>query len=131
MKKLVSSLNQQITKIILIWLIFSLIIPSISFSSQNTIEEILKNPDTYDQKTIKVKGMVTNLKLKISRRGNPYTVFHIMDKAGNSLKVFMWEHQNIHEGEIVEVTGIFRKIKHIGPYIFYNEIEAQSIRRIK
>jgi len=63
------------------------------------------------KKQLKVIGMVTNLRLKISRRGNPYTVFRIMDKAGNTLKVFMREHQNIHEGEIVEVTGVLEKLK--------------------
>jgi len=112
-------------------LIFLLIFPSYIFSFQKTtIKEILNDPDFYHQKVVKVTGKIKNLRLKVSRKGNPYTTFRLMDKTGNSLKVFIWEHQDLKEGDLVEVTGVFKRIKRVGIYTFFNEIEAERIKKI-
>ena len=72
----------------------SLVIPVFALASPQkaTIKEILGNPDKYDQKVVKVEGKVVNLKLKVSKKGNPYTTFSLMDEEHNTLKVFIWGH---------------------------------------
>jgi len=112
-------------------LIFLLIFPSYIFSFQKTtIKEILNDPDFYHQKVVIVIGKIKNLRLKVSRKGNPYTTFRLMDKTRNGLKVFIWEHQDLKEGDLVEVTGVFKRIKRVGIYTFFNEIEAERIKKI-
>ena len=97
------------------------------------IKEVIKNPDKYDNKRITVEGYIQNIKPKISQKGNKYTTFKISDKESNYLKVFLWgweeiEKQNIKEGDKVEVEGKFQKVKYVGKYKFYNEIEAERIK---
>ena len=100
------------------------------------ISQIKENPDKYDKQYISTEGYIENIKKKISKKGNKYTTFYITDEENNSLKVFMWgwediEKQKIEEGNKVEVEGIFRKVKYLGRYRFYNEIEADSVRKKK
>lgn len=115
-----------------------LFISSILFASsqKTTIKEILNNPDKYDQKIVDVEGKVINLKLKTSRKGNKYATFSLMDEEHNTLKVFIWGHKEIKEEGIknedkVEVVGTFQKVKYVGKYRFYNEIEAESVKKLK
>jgi len=100
------------------------------------ISQIKENPDKYDNQYISTEGYIENIKKKTSKKGNKYTTFYITDKENNSLKVFMWgwediEKQKIEEGNKVEVEGIFQKVKYVGKYRFYNEIEADSIKKKK
>ncbi len=100
------------------------------------IKKIKENPDKYDNQYISTEGYIKNIKKKTSKKGNKYTTFYITDKENNSLKVFMWgwkdiEKQKIEEGDKVEVEGIFRKVKYVGKYRFFNEIEADRIKKKK
>jgi len=100
------------------------------------ISQIKENPDKYDKQYISTEGYIENIKKKISKKGNKYTTFYITDEENNSLKVFMWgwediEKQKIEEGNKVEVEGIFRKVKYLGRYRFYNEIEADRVKKKK
>lgn len=110
---------------------------TVVFASQNvSIKKILKNPDEYHGKFVIVEGEVENLSLKTSKKGNHYTTFSLRDKEGNLLKVFIWGHekiknQDIKNGDKVEVSGIFYKVKYVGKYKFYNEIEAEDIKKLK
>lgn len=112
---------------------FSLLASAFASTSPQkaTVKEILDNPDSYDQREVKVEGKVVNLKLKVSKKGNAYTNFSLMDESYKTLKVFMWGHQNVRDGDRVEVTGTFRKVKYVGRYRFYNEVEAESIKKMK
>lgn len=107
------------------------------FSQERTkISDILSNPDKYDKKEVIVEGKVDNLKFKTSKKGNQYITFSIKDEENNSLKVFSWGHQKVKEekiedGDKVEVSGIFYKVKFVGQYRFYNEIEAEKIEKLK
>jgi len=98
------------------------------------ISQIINNPDKYHNQYISVEGYIEKIKQKTSHKGNQYTTFSISDREGNSLKVFLWgwegiEKQEIEEGDKVEVEGIFQKVKYVGKYKFYNEIEARKIRK--
>lgn len=66
-----------------------------------TISEILSDPDKYHLKTVLVKGEVLDVKHKVSKRGNPYTVFALSDGT-SAIKIFTY----------------------VGRYTFYNEIDA-------
>ncbi|MBA7536801.1 hypothetical protein ES705_29066 [subsurface metagenome] len=125
--------NRWLISLILGLAAFSLVTPTFASTSpqEATVKEILDNPDSYDQREVKVAGKAVNLKLKVSKKGNAYTTFSLMDKDYKTLKVFMWGHQDVRDGDRIEVTGTFRKVKYVGRYKFYNEIEAERIEKLK
>jgi len=90
-----------------------------------TISEIINNPDRYHLKNVKVKGEVLDVKHKISRKGNEYTVFVLFD-GGARIKVFTFGSPQINVGDKVKVEGVFYKVKYVGRYTFYNEIDATN-----
>jgi DNA polymerase III alpha subunit len=120
----------------ILFVLFLLPVFLLSSPSRVKISEVIKNPDKYDNQIISVEGYIQNIKQKISQRRNKYTTFSISDGEGNYLKVFLWgwegiEEQNIKERDKVEVEGKFQKIKYVGRYRFYNEIEAIKIKKQK
>lgn len=92
-----------------------------------TISRILESPDSYDGKEVLVIGVITNLRLKTSKAGRDYTTFSLKGEEGKSLNIFTWGHKNLKEGQKTKVTGTYRKIKKVGRYTFYNEVEALEI----
>jgi RecJ-like exonuclease len=90
-----------------------------------TVSEIINNPDKYHLKTVQVKGEVLDVKHKVSKRGNEYTVFVLSD-GKKSLNVFTFGTPEINVGDKVKVEGIFYKVKYVGRYTFYNEIDASK-----
>jgi len=88
-----------------------------------TISEILSDPDKYHLKTVLVKGEVLDIKHKVSKRGNPYTVFALSDGT-SAIKIFTFGTPEINRGDRVKVKGIFYKVRYVGRYTFYNEIDA-------
>ena len=90
-----------------------------------TVSEILNHPDKYHLKTVQVKGEVLDVKHKVSKRGNPYTVFVLSD-GKKSLNVFTFGTPEINVGDKVKVEGTFYKVKYVGRYTFYNEIDASK-----
>jgi DNA/RNA endonuclease YhcR with UshA esterase domain len=88
-----------------------------------TISEILSNPDKYHLKTVLVKGEVLDVKHKVSKKGNPYTVFALSDGT-SAIKIFTFGTPEINRGDKVKVKGIFYKVRYVGRYTFYNEIDA-------
>jgi len=70
-----------------------------------TISEILSNPDKYHLKTVLVKGEVLDVKHKVSKRGNPYTIFALSDGT-SAIKIFTFGTPEINRGESrVKVKG--------------------------
>jgi hypothetical protein len=45
-----------------------------------------------------------------------------------SVPHFIWGHSKIKEGQKAKVLGIYQKVKKMGRYTFYNEIEAIEIK---
>jgi len=117
---------------------FSLLAALSVFSAPEkaTIKQVVDDPASYDQQPIVVEGVITKIKLHLSRAGNSYSTFLLSDDSHNSIKVFLWGHQeikkqNIMDGDRVEVKGTFQKVKRIGKYRFYNEVEAESVKKLK
>lgn len=101
---------------------------NLAFTATDTsIEKILGDRDLYDGKEVTVAGTVSNLKFKMSKIGNEYTTFSLAGKSGDSINVFVRQHPKLKKGQKVKVTGTYRKVKKVGRYTFYNEIEATEI----
>ena len=110
-------------------LVLSLVLLTDTFSeaSESTIEKILSSKETYDGKEVSVSGKVSSVKQKTSKAGNPYTTFLLVGSAGGKVNVYFRGHSQVEEGKNAKVTGIYRKQKQVGKYIFKNEIEATEI----
>jgi hypothetical protein len=94
---------------------------------ETTVQKILANRDSYDGQEVSVSGTVSRLKLKTSKVGKDYTTFSLMSESGGSLTIFVWGQPKLKQGQKVKVTGTYRKVKRVGRYTFYNEIEATEI----
>jgi hypothetical protein len=60
--------------------------------------------------------------------GNDYTTFSLTGSSGESINILIWGHSKIKEGRKAKVLGIYQKVKKMGRYTFYNEIEAIEIK---
>lgn len=98
--------------------------------STTTIEKILSRAESYNGKEVSVAGKIVNLRPKTSKRGNTYTTFTLLGSGGKgSLNVYSRGHAEVKQGQIVKVTGIYRKEKRVGKYTFYDEIDAADIKK--
>jgi hypothetical protein len=92
---------------------------------KTTITDILSNPDPYDGKMVQVEGKVSLLKVKVSKKGNPYYTLKLAE-GGKSLSVFNFGEPSIKEGDSTKVMGRYQKVKRVGRFTFYNEIDASG-----
>ncbi len=90
-----------------------------------TIRDILSNRDYCNGKTVSVNGNAKNIKFRTSKKGSNYTTFDIFDNG--NLNVFTWGRPDISEGKSITVHGKFYMEKKSGEYVFYDEIEADTI----
>jgi DNA polymerase III alpha subunit len=93
-----------------------------------TVQQIVSNPDRYDGQEVSLQGKAIKIKLRTSKRGNDYATFTLTDESGKGVNIFTFGHPSITDGQKVTVTGIYQKVKRVGRYTFYNEIEAKEIR---
>jgi hypothetical protein len=89
---------------------------------ETTAAEILKNPERFDQQAVTLRGTMSRLDVRTSRKGNPYYTFTVQD-----LPVFSFGMPPCRNGAAVTVDGVFRKIKQVGRYTFHNEIDADQV----
>ena len=93
-----------------------------------TVDKILADKNSYDEKEISVSGTVSaNLKFKTTKDGKDFTTFSLLGDSGRRINVFIWGKLKLQGGQKVRVTGIYRKVKKIGKYTFRNGIEATGI----
>ena len=110
-------------------LLVLLTVPAVLAQQLLTISVLLQHSDQYDGKVVSITGAVTAYSERVSARGNAYTTFRV-EEGGASVSVFAREHQGLHNGLRVRVTGTFDKVKRVGRYTFYNEIQAQGIETL-
>lgn len=94
------------------------------------VGDLVHNPGRYDKQIVSVTGTIAEYRERVSERGNPYTTFRLRDAAAE-VAVFVWKHQGLGNGLRVRVVGTFSMVRRLGGYIFYNEIEAQSLAILK
>jgi hypothetical protein len=96
-------------------------------ASEVTIRSIVTEPTNFDQQSIIVIGTVADLNETTSNAGNDYTTFQLEDAGGNTVKIFIWGHPDVRDGERVHVDGEFEAVHHAGRYTFYNELIADRV----
>jgi hypothetical protein len=100
----------------------------------SSIEKILSNREECDGRTVRITGVATNIKQKVSKAGNDYTTFKLTTSDGkdgkSSLKIFTFGHPSIFEGENIIVKGTYHKEKYVSGFQYYDEIEAEEIEKI-
>lgn len=117
-------INKTILSLSLLLLLFSYVF------AQTPIKDILGNPLKYDGKVVTVNGKAMFVKEKTSKAGNLYTTFDLYD-GEETIAIFSFGHNKVKDGERVEVTGIFNETKRVGKFTFKNQIDADTIKRLK
>jgi len=90
-----------------------------------TVGQILANPSLYDQKLVTVKGRALIVRKKTSGDGQPWMLISFFDMTNDKqvINVFGPGHPDADNGDIIQVTGIFKVKSLRGRYHFDNEIE--------
>lgn len=99
-----------------------------SNAADTTVASIIANPTQFNGTLVTVRGTVGALRETTSHAGNDYSTFQVRDRAGGAIKVFVWGHPHLMNGNAVKVIGRFEQVERVGRYAFYNEIEAKSVR---
>ena len=94
-----------------------------------TVEEIMANKDSYDEKEVVVSGTVSSPKFKASKAGKAYMTFPILGDSGGKINILKWGDIKLKPGKKVSVKGIYRKTMKMGKYTFRDLIEASEINR--
>jgi hypothetical protein len=103
----------------------TLLITFVSKAGETTVSSILANPVEFDGKSVTVRGIATEVKPTMSRKGRAYTAFQLQD-GSSVITVYMRGDPATKNGNHVEVTGVFQTAQQVGPYTAY-KIEAQRI----
>lgn len=94
--------------------------------ASTTIAAVLAAPDRFNHKMVKVIGVVTDLKLKTSKKGNPYATFWLHSGA-RRIQVYLQAHPvGITDKDTVTVVGEFAVERKVGSSVFSNEIDASE-----
>ena len=86
---------------------------------------VLTTPDRFDGQTVTISGTITNLRERVSQRGNAYYTFDLSD-GKQAIRVFSFGNAPCRGGKAT-VDGTFEKVKQQGRYTFYNEVTATSM----
>ena len=114
-----------------LWLGLSCVVLLVSlaaFAAEAPVKALVSNPAQFDGQTVTLQGTAIMVKATTSSRGNAYTTFQVNDATGAAVRVFTWGHPGLKDGQPVEVVGVFQRVKRVGRYTFYNEVEARSVR---
>ena len=91
-----------------------------------TIEEVLANPKKYDEKYVILEGKVKEFKYTTSSKGEPFTIFKLIDSDKNEVRVYYEdEHLPFTIGDQVKIMGKFWKQKRYFLYKIKNVIKAR------
>ena len=116
------------TVLILVWLL-TVGAPSLLKAAEVSIQAILAEPDKFDQQTVTVRGQATEVKVEMTHRHDPYTVFVLLDASGSTLRVFAGGPSEVKANDKVEVTGVFQKvIRRMGSY-YHNAVIGANIMK--
>ena len=111
------------------FLVFAILLcgTSIQAAMETTVEEIIANKETYDEKEVSVPGAVSTPRFRASRRGKPYMTFPLLGDSKGRINVLFWGDIKLKTGKKIKVQGIYRKIMEVGKYTFCDVIEASEI----
>lgn len=89
------------------------------------IGDVIARTQFYDNRPITISGSIYNYEERISRAGNPYTVFTIRDYSGEIVAHYKG-HLSLDPYKKVSATGVFRTRLEGGGNIFHNQLELYS-----
>jgi hypothetical protein len=101
---------------------------SIQAAAETTVEEIMANKDSYEEKEVSVSGAVSTPRFKASRHRKPYITFPLLGDSGSRINILFWGDIKLKTGKKIKVQGVYRKIMEMGKYTFRDVIEASEIK---
>ena len=110
-------------------------LPLAGLADETTPSKILADPAAFDGKTVTVKGKISKLTAKTSKKGSAYvtlslsdeTVKEITDKTG-TISVFMKGTTACKDGQVATAAGTFVKTKVVSKdYTVTNQVDATSL----
>lgn len=87
-----------------------------------SLKDLIEHRQTYDGKIVTVRGEITNLQEKTTRRGNKFFTFKLVDKS-DVVSVFAFGEAEVADGQYVEVNGKFHAVNFVDRE-YYNQIDA-------
>ncbi|MGI9554191.1 MAG: hypothetical protein ACR2NC_04630 [Thermodesulfobacteriota bacterium] len=103
-----------------------------------SIASLISVPTVYDGAGVVVKGMVwdvVNDELVFLNDGYvetmEFSLFKLSDKNGNYVNIYTDDINEISEGDLVEVVGIYRREFLSDKRTYINEVEAKQIKVLK
>lgn len=90
-----------------------------------SVSAILANPEQFDGKAVTLHGTMTNLRERVSQRGNAYYTFDLSDGA-RALRVFSFGAPPCRSGAVT-VEGTFLQVKRQGRSTFSNQLDATRV----
>ena len=92
-----------------------------------TPSDVIKSPDKFDKKVIKVRGIVKKFRARTSKAGADYLTFDLTS-GGDRIAVYGHGKMDkaLADGSKVEVEGMFTKLKTVGTMTFKNEIDISG-----
>ncbi len=106
------------------------LLSAVAFAADKlTVKELQAETKKFDGKEVAVTGNVESFKQKVSRAGNDYFTFKLVDKDDKKKLVNVFGHEKpketLKDGQTLTVTGTFRLEKKVGDNTFKNEIQVQ------
>jgi hypothetical protein len=96
---------------------------------ETTVEEIMANRDSYEEKEVLVSGTVSSPKFKASKAGNTYMTFPLIGGSGGRVNILFWGDMRLKPGRKVRVKSIYHKTIEMRKYTFHDVIEAVEIKK--
>ena len=97
-----------------------------AWALQSSPAEILGNPDRFDGQIVTISRTLTNVRPRVSQRGNAYFTFELSD-GRTAITVFKFGEPACRAGTTATVEGLFQKVKRLGRYTFRNQVDATKI----
>jgi hypothetical protein len=105
--------------VLLVWI-------AASEGADGPIKTLLSDPARYDGQSVTLAGSVTQLEARVSKRGNSYYTFRLADGSSRVI-VFSYGEPPCPAGSEVTVQGVFNRVKQVGNYTFYDQIDAKRV----
>jgi hypothetical protein len=114
------------TRITFALILVAAVVPTgTAYESVTTPSEILANPDRFDGHMVTIEGTMTNLKQRVSRRGDPYYKFDLSDGT-QAIRVLSLGRSPCRSGAVT-VEGTFAKMKRDRRHTSYNVVSARRV----
>ncbi|MCU0317009.1 MAG: cytochrome c maturation protein CcmE [Fimbriimonadaceae bacterium] len=102
-----------------------------AFAATLKIDDLLKNADRHDGNVLTVTGKVADFRVRTSRADREYTTFKLQSE-NKEINVYLRGRVKgkVENGNMVEVTGTFRKEKKVNDnFTVKNEVDASPTGR--